>query len=318
MTSIVISSGHGKYVRVASGIIDEVDEARKVVEEVAKLLRAADVEVVTYHDDVSTTQNENLNRIVDFHNAQIRDLDISVHFNAFEQSDAPKGCEVWYVNSEAKNLAAKLSAAIARSGFIDRGAKYTGELFFLNHTVMPAVLLEICFVDSTADCDIYGSYFEEICSDIADILDGAEQSIEPAPPEAMFEAKGSCSYFGGPDDTGVDSDEGLALCQSIDDAPWLFLPFQPEGTTGLARRLNPYVHYVACRWDYSKTSKEALLKDVAWVRAIRTGIAMKAFPADWGPHEDTGRIADLSPGLMDDLGIDTDDEVEVTFPYHEA
>ena len=28
---IVISSGHGKYVRGASGLIDEVDEARKVV-----------------------------------------------------------------------------------------------------------------------------------------------------------------------------------------------------------------------------------------------------------------------------------------------
>ena len=27
---IVISSGHGKYVRGASGIIDEVDEARRV------------------------------------------------------------------------------------------------------------------------------------------------------------------------------------------------------------------------------------------------------------------------------------------------
>jgi hypothetical protein len=30
--SIVISSGHGKYVRGASGLLDEVDEARRVVE----------------------------------------------------------------------------------------------------------------------------------------------------------------------------------------------------------------------------------------------------------------------------------------------
>jgi len=42
---------------------------------------------------------------------------------------------------------------------------------------------------------------------------------------------------------------------------------------------------------------------------------MTAFPADWGPHENTGRVADISPGLMDDLGIQTDDEVEVIFPY---
>src|SRR6516165_4978098 len=37
--NVVISSGHSKYVRGASGYIDEVDEARKVVEAVARYLR---------------------------------------------------------------------------------------------------------------------------------------------------------------------------------------------------------------------------------------------------------------------------------------
>ena len=36
---VVISSGHGKHIRGASGYIDEVDEARKVVETVADYLR---------------------------------------------------------------------------------------------------------------------------------------------------------------------------------------------------------------------------------------------------------------------------------------
>ena len=49
----------------------------------------------------------------------------------------------------------------------------------------------------------------------------------------------------------------------------------------------------------------------------RTGIALTAFPADWGPNEKTGRVADLSPGLMADLRIETDDQVEVVFPYKE-
>ena len=35
MSNIIISSGHGLKVRGASGILDEVDEARKVVETVA-------------------------------------------------------------------------------------------------------------------------------------------------------------------------------------------------------------------------------------------------------------------------------------------
>jgi hypothetical protein len=47
-------------------------------------------------------------------------------------------------------------------------------------------------------------------------------------------------------------------------------------------------------------------------------MALTAFPADWGPNEKTGRVADLSPGLMADLRIETDGEVEVVFPYKEA
>ena len=50
---IVISSGHGKYVRGASGIIDEVDEARRVVEHLADELRDRDVDVKVFHDDTS-------------------------------------------------------------------------------------------------------------------------------------------------------------------------------------------------------------------------------------------------------------------------
>ena len=51
---IVMSSGHGKYIRGASGYLDEVDEARRVVEAVAAYMSAERVEVTTYHDNVST------------------------------------------------------------------------------------------------------------------------------------------------------------------------------------------------------------------------------------------------------------------------
>ena len=60
---------------------------------------------------------------------------------------------------------------------------------------------------------------------------------QPMAPEYLVDLVGKCSYFGGPEDTGVAADEGLALIADVDDAPQVFLPFQPEGTTGLARRL---------------------------------------------------------------------------------
>jgi N-acetylmuramoyl-L-alanine amidase len=317
---VVISSGHGLYVRGASGVLDEVDEARMVVEQLVKELKMRGVDAIAYHDDVSRSQNENLNRIVDFHNSEVRDLDISVHFNAYEQVDKPMGCEVLYVTQQA--LASELSACIADIGLINRGAKKRTDLFFLNNTAMPSVLLEVCFVDSETDADIYRAQFELLCENLADVIGGSDGMKPPAPEpiEEGFHAVGTCSHFGGPDDTGVSPSEGLAFIYDVMDAPYLFLPYQPEGTTGLARRLNPFVHYVACRWDYAVTPKTMLAgDDVAKVRALGTGIELMAFPADWGPHEEkTGRAADLSPGLMADLGITTDDEVEVIYPWRET
>src|SRR3974390_1674826 len=148
---IVISSGHGKHIRGASGLIDEVDEARLVVDQVADNLQSLNVEVVAYHDDVSTTQSENLERIVDYHNAQgPHDLDISVHFNCYTETSGPMGTEVLYVTQV--DLADCLSSTIAAvSGLIDRGPKKRDDLYFLNNTNEIAILIEVCFVASAPD-----------------------------------------------------------------------------------------------------------------------------------------------------------------------
>jgi hypothetical protein len=140
------------------------------------------------------------------------------------------------------------------------------------------------------------------------------KDIPMSDPLARF--TGPCSWFGGPDDQGVAPDEGLAFIYDVDTAPQLFLDQQPEGTTGLARRLDPETLYVACRWDYDVTPKEMLAdpNTRAQVIATKTGKKRLAWPADWGPHEDTGRAADISPGLMAALGIETDDDVEVVYP----
>jgi N-acetylmuramoyl-L-alanine amidase len=315
---IVISSGHSTKCQGASDILNEVAEATRVVDRVAALLAIAGVSVEVFHDTVSDDQSENLNRIVDFHNGETRDLDISVHFNCYDGTAS--GTECLYVTQ--KDLAAEMSAGIAHTGgFKNRGPKYRDDLFFLNNTEEPAILIEVCFVDSTVDADLYERNFDEICESIAEVVSGVEipdtvpPEPEPAPPSGvLFSVTGKVSSFGGPDDSGVSRTEGLAFITSIEQAPQLFLPYQPSGTTGLARRLNPYIHYVACRWDYAKTPKPTLTRSMALVRSPKTGVSMKAFPADWGPNETTGRVADISPGLMDDLGIKTDDEVIVTFP----
>jgi len=178
--SIVISSGHGLKVRGAHGVLDEVDEARLVVDQLGIELERRGVKVDTFHDNTSTSQNQNLNTIVNYHNSRDRDLDVSVHFNAYEQVSKPMGTEVLYVTQTA--LAADVSTAIADCGFIDRGAKKRTDLFFLNNTNKPAILIEVCFVDSEADADIYGEQFNAICSAIADVLGGSLEEVEELPP----------------------------------------------------------------------------------------------------------------------------------------
>jgi peptidoglycan hydrolase-like protein with peptidoglycan-binding domain len=183
---IVISSGHGKYIRGAEGLIDEVDEARRVVDQVAEILITAGVPTVVFHDNTSDDQDENLKRIVDYHNDQIRDRDVSVHFNAYldegETTPDPKGTEVWYKTQNA--LAAEVSDSIAaHSGLKNRGAKPTDNLYFLNETDEAAILIEVCFVDSQADCDIYRGRFEDICFAIAESISGETISGNPDRPE---------------------------------------------------------------------------------------------------------------------------------------
>jgi hypothetical protein len=314
---IVISSGHGLHVRGAEGPepwgLDEVDEAREVVKEVVKHLQAHGHTVIEYHDDVSEAQDENLKRIVDFHNAQgPHDLDVSVHLNAYMPTSGGRGVETLYVNHDIENVASRVSAAIAEAGgLINRGTHHRSDLYFLNKTNAPALILECCFVDAQADVDSYEDHFSEICLAIANV---AEPVVADEP--AVLRARGKVSWFGGPNDDGVAPDEGLAFLYDVNDKPELFLPEQPPGTTGLARRLDPEKFYIAMRWDYDVFPKEFLSSDVvARVHAPSTGKEFLASPADWGPHTSTNRVADLSPGLMAALGIETDDQVEVEFPF---
>lgn len=182
-TAIAISSGHGKYIRGASGYLDEVDEARRVVEHVADILHLGSVKVQTFHDDTSHDQNTNLNTIVNWHNKQSRELDVSVHFNAHHTTSSPMGTECWYVTQE--ELSAEVSHAVARAtGLPDRGAKYDENgLFFLRNTAKPAILIEVVFVDSKADADAYNAHFDAVCQSIAEALAGKSLGSQPIRPD---------------------------------------------------------------------------------------------------------------------------------------
>jgi hypothetical protein len=324
---IVVSSGHSLYVRGAAGPepwgLDEVNEARRVVAEVADWLTINGYDVSQVHDNQSRTQSDNLNYLVREHNKFPSEdrLDLSIHFNAYvADENAGRGVEALWVSEKGQAIAIRICTAVASvSGLINRGDKYRSDLYWLNGTTgsLGACLVETCFCDAGQDCEAYRQHMEEICAAIANAITAEEEDYAPLP----FHARGKCSWFGGPDDDGVEPSEQLAWWGSTEAgraaAPELFLQYQPSGTTGAARALNPESSYIAMRWDYENQWSKAELASgdvMFWVYAPKTGKRYKARPADWGPHTSTNRCCDISPGLMTALfgGEATDEEVEIT------
>lgn len=145
-----VHGGHSLKCRGASGLLDEVNEDRKVKNKVIELLRANGHTVYDCTDDNGATQNANLRAIVNKCNSHSVDLDVSIHLNA----GGGTGTEVYIYNSkskakdEATRIAEKISNAL---GIRNRGVKERTNLYVLRKTNSPALLIECCFVDNATD-----------------------------------------------------------------------------------------------------------------------------------------------------------------------
>jgi N-acetylmuramoyl-L-alanine amidase len=308
----VLSSGHALHVPGAVGPspwgLVEVDEARKVVETVADLLLKHGVGVQTFHDDISTTQSQNLETIVDYHNAQGRDLDASVHFNAYTETDKPMGTEVLYV--EQADIAAHVVNAIAKAGFVNRGAKCRDDLYFLNNTEMPAILIEVCFVDSNADAELYRQRFMAVCrliaASIVQALGGGvwrpDRKHDVPPNQSGITA----SVFGGEADYNVSPyDEDKVL---NDSDLYVALPDRFEGSRPMVMVFN------RATGAQAPASVEDIgpwnIDDPYWLTGERP---QAESGTDMTGRTTNGAGIDLSPALAKALGIDGKGEVDWKF-----
>jgi N-acetylmuramoyl-L-alanine amidase len=305
---VVISSGHGLKIRGASGVLDEVDEARAVVEAVADILLKHGAGVKTFHDDISTTQSENLEAIVDYHNAQARDLDVSVHFNAYADTAKPMGTEVLYYADA--DTAAHVVNAIARAGFINRGAKLREDLYFLNKTDEAAILIEVCFVDSEADAQLYHARFVAICRLIAAAIVVSLKG-QFVPPTAVTGIPANqrgikASVFGGVDDPNCSA---YAEDKMLNDSDWyVALPDRFEGDRPPVMVINTTTgaQAIAAIEDVGPWN----IDDPYWVTGERP---QAESGTDMTGRTTNGAGIDLSPALAAALGIDGMGEVDWCF-----
>lgn len=174
---VILSKAHSKKVQGASKFINEVDESIRVVNRVQQL--CAEIKknsIITYQETTATNKTDNLNNIIKFHNSKSKDLNISLHFNSatFNGKDYTNdavGIETLYCSDKGKKVAEKYQDKLVKvSGFKNRGAKKFTNLGFLNKTTGTSILIELCFVNSKKDVEIYQNKFEDICIALAELI----------------------------------------------------------------------------------------------------------------------------------------------------
>lgn len=159
--TVGINCGHtisGTIGSGASGYLDESNETRAVGNNLMRMLEDVGCKVVDCTNDRASSVRENLAEICRLANAQYLDAFISIHFN----SGGGVGAEAYTYGGEDKAHAGKMLDALTELGFKNRGIKDGSHLYVVRNTKAPACLLEVCFVDSEKDAELYQKLGSEI------------------------------------------------------------------------------------------------------------------------------------------------------------
>lgn len=124
-------------------------------------------------------------------NAIGADLFISIHRNSFPADNTAFGVEslVYDLSGLKYEIAQSINAELETVGFRNLGVKARPNLVVLKRTKMPAVLVEVGFINSDIDNELFDNHFDDIANAIAtgilDVLrakglipDGREESEE--------------------------------------------------------------------------------------------------------------------------------------------
>lgn len=155
MTPLILNihAGHNYYVPGASGEFSETKENRNVKNKVIALLRAEGHTVYDCTDEDGKTASQNLANIVKKCNEHAVDLDVSIHFNAYNKE--AHGTEVLQYSSKTDTVSQRVCNKISALGFKNRGVKDGSHLYVVRKTNSKAILIECCFCDNKGDAKLY-------------------------------------------------------------------------------------------------------------------------------------------------------------------
>ena len=153
MAKYNIHAGHNYHVPGANGFLSETKEARNVKNKVIAMLRAEGHTVYDCTDEDGKTQSQNLANIVKKCNSHAVDLDVSIHFNAFNKQ--AHGTETLQYSSKTNAVSARVCKKISALGYTNRGVKDGSHLYVVRKTNSKAILIECCFCDNQGDAARY-------------------------------------------------------------------------------------------------------------------------------------------------------------------
>ena len=147
---IVVNAGHTKSGTGtgASKYLNESTETRKIAYELMKLLADSKHEVIPAVFDRS---ENNLKEAVQIANTENADLFVSIHLNA----GGGNGCEAYTWRGQQVAQAVKACSYLKKLGFKNRGVKDGSNLYVIKNTRCTAIFIEVCFVDSVTDTELY-------------------------------------------------------------------------------------------------------------------------------------------------------------------
>ena len=107
------------------------------------------------------------------------DLFVSIHRNSFPVDNEVEGVEslVYDLSGLKYEMAQNINEQLEGVGFVNLGVKARPNLVVLKRTKMPAVLVEVGFINSDTDNQLFDDNFQDIAQAIADgILDTLESN----------------------------------------------------------------------------------------------------------------------------------------------
>ena len=182
---IAVRAGHNYLATGALGIINEVIEDRKVTTAVILYLKKLGHTVLDVTPD-RMSKKDDLHFGVSRANSWGADLFISIHFNnAYKSYQGAIGteCCIFSGGGNAEEVGARVCNELGRLGFKNRGNKNRPELYEPKYTDMPAVIVEICFVEATEDVKLYKKLgADKVGKTIAEAITNKKIGLDPEKP----------------------------------------------------------------------------------------------------------------------------------------